>query len=381
MLIKSDDRYVKRLENGVLVYVGPIGKFLDNIQVDVIQGPMGIQGPSGADGGSIPKPYFKAGLSQGQVIGATGYTTIEFNTLIDDYNTPGFDIANYKHKPDGITIKELWHYDVSILTVEASSIAVRVMRDDLLTVIQDVQRTSELNVNFSFSLEWQSDDDPILIVVALGGGGTVSNLSYQTFFSGYRVGFLEAEQPIGGQSGTEDLQVSSGPDDAHQADDNSGFNHTAVTLRVEPSTTASARWNSAMRFVVPNIPQGATITAAWLEVVFPASQRDSPRLTFYGELIADAPDFATNQTVNGRQKTAASVTWSGDDLGSGSFIQSPDLSSIIQEIVNQPAWLPDNGMVIIAIADSVNGPEATRFTPYDSVPANACKLHIEWQTP
>lgn len=377
MLIKSADRYVHRLTSGALVYVGPIGAFLDNIQADVIQGPMGIQGPSGNDGDSIPKPYFKATLSSPENTGAASPATVFFDTLIDNYNAPGFDIVNYQHKPENINAMELWHYDVMVQISSYAEMVLEVYRNDGLTLVAQSHATIEPSLGFSFSLPWSSDDDPIIVRLTTPGNEVITAADWQ----GYRAGFLETEPAPGGESGTEDAQVSSGPDDAHQAADDSGFNHSAVTLRVEPSTSAASRWNCGMRFVLPNVPQGATITAAWLEVVFPVGQRDSPRLTISGELIADAPDFATNQTVNGRTLTTANTPWSGDDLGSGIFIQSPDISGIVQEIVNQPAWAPDNGVAIIAIADSVTGPEATRFTPFDSDPASACKLHVEWQTP
>ncbi len=97
-----------------------------------------------------------------------------------------------------------------------------------------------------------------------------------------------------------------------------------------------------------------------------------------GHLTADAQDFATDTTILGRQQTTARVNWSGDDLGDQVYIQTPDISSIIQEIVNQAGWVSGNSLVVLCYGNAETGPEATRWTPYDNNPAGATKITINW---
>jgi hypothetical protein len=266
----------------------------------------------------------------------------------------------------------LWHYSLFVTLDDEYILDIRLRTTSSVIVSQISSTTGQAHLSAFWTM--QLDDFMVAEIFVSSAGVGVLSAAHLTNFTATRLAALPALV-----SGTVDAQVAGGPDDAHETDAGTSFAHTAVTLRVEPNASAGSRWNAGMRFVIPDIPQGATIAAAWLEVVFPASQRDSPRLTLYGELVVDAPDFATVQDVTSRSRTNASVPWSDDGLGSGSFVQSPDISSVVQDIVDQAGWLPDNALVILAIADNA-GPEAVRFTPYDNIPANACKLHIEWST-
>lgn len=177
-------------------------------------------------------------------------------------------------------------------------------------------------------------------------------------------------------------QVSQGNQDAHEADDGSGFNSSGVTLRCEASTTDSSRYNAGCFFNNVNVPGNAIVSAAYESVVFPASQRDSPDLTIYGNAVDSANEFVTEADVTSRAVTDASVAWSDTDLGSGSFVDSPDLSDVIIEIIGRAGWLANNDMVLINKGDNTTAQESgCRFTPYDQVTADACKLTIEYELP
>lgn len=175
-------------------------------------------------------------------------------------------------------------------------------------------------------------------------------------------------------------QVATGNDDAHEADDGSGFNASAVTMRCEASTTASSRWNCAFRIDNVSVPPGAIITNAYASVVFPVGQRDSPDLDWYLNNVDDAADFVTETDVTGRAKTSASVAWNDTDIGSGSFVDGPDISALVQAVVDRGGWAQNNAMVVIAEGQNTTAQEdGCRFTPYDSVSTDACKLTIEYE--
>ena len=182
---------------------------------------------------------------------------------------------------------------------------------------------------------------------------------------------------------TLDLQVASGPNDAHEFDDSTGFTHTGTTLRCQSSTTASARSNAGTRFSGVTIPAGAIISSnTYIDVVFPASSRDSPKLDILGEDADNAVAFDTDGDVTSRARTAASVAWDGSNLGSGSFVNSPSITTVIQEIVDRGGWSSGNAIVILSDGRNASVSESgTRYTPYDSVSASATKLHVEYSIP
>lgn len=181
---------------------------------------------------------------------------------------------------------------------------------------------------------------------------------------------------------TLEIQITDGDWDAHEADDGTLFNAGGTTLRCEANTAAGSRFNAGLYFPNVTLPADATIDVAYIAVVFPASNRDSPDLTWYGNLVANAVDFATNADVTTRKNSAAttaSVPWSASNVGSGSHVNSPSLVSIVQEIQALPGWASGNAMVFIAAGDNTAPAEGgSRFTPYETTPANTCILHIEY---
>lgn len=106
-----------------------------------------------------------------------------------------------------------------------------------------------------------------------------------------------------------------------------------------------------VRFTDIGIPQGATVTSARIEFVAAAdsgADTVAPILEIHGHLIDDAPTFANSgQKIDGRPKTATSVAWQGADLPAwiqNTPYQTPDLSAIVQEIVDQPGWCGNNAL-------------------------------------
>ncbi len=75
--------------------------------------------------------------------------------------------------------------------------------------------------------------------------------------------------------------------------------------------------------------------------------------------------------------TTASVAWSPPDWNSvgvaGPDQRTPDLSEIIQEIVDRTDWSPGNAMVIV-----ITGSGRRTAESYNGSPAGAPLLHFEY---
>lgn len=178
---------------------------------------------------------------------------------------------------------------------------------------------------------------------------------------------------------TLDLQVSAGNDDAHEADDGTNFSYIGGNLRCEANTAAGSRYNAGMRFQNVAVPNGAIINTSYVSVIFIDTTHDSPDLDYRGEAADDADDFVTTQDVTDRTRTSASVNWSDTDLGGSSFVDGPEIKTIIQEIVNRAGWSSGNNMVIFADGENAAAQESgTRFVSYNTSSSNAPKLHIEY---
>jgi len=111
------------------------------------------------------------------------------------------------------------------------------------------------------------------------------------------------------------------------------------------------------RFTSVTIPQGATIDSATLTLTVASTSNDNPNLSIAGQAIDNAPTFATSSNnITTRTKTTASVSWNGTDIGTGAK-DSPDIKSVIQEIINRPGWASGNSLALL-----VRGTTTSNFT-------------------
>jgi len=132
-----------------------------------------------------------------------------------------------------------------------------------------------------------------------------------------------------------------------------------------------------MRFRSLTMPQGATITNAYIEFETDETSLVTTNLTFYAQDIDDAPTFtsATNN-ISSRVKTSASVAW--NNVPAWNTIsekhQTPNLSPIIQEVVNRPGWISGFDIVVVVTGSGKRVAES-----YNGESANAPLLHVEFQ--
>ena len=107
-----------------------------------------------------------------------------------------------------------------------------------------------------------------------------------------------------------------------------------------------------LRFAGSDVPQGATVLSATLQFTVDEVTSGAASLTIRGEGANDAAPFTTVfQDVSGRSTTGASVTWSPPDWtakgDAGAAQRTPDLASIVQEIVARPGWVRGNALAIL----------------------------------
>ncbi len=103
-----------------------------------------------------------------------------------------------------------------------------------------------------------------------------------------------------------------------------------------------------LRFANVNVPQGATITSAYIEMVPITTNASSAAWTILGEDTDDAATYSgTTGEIHGRvtgSPTAATVAWAPGGWTAETAVQTPDLTSIVQEIVSRPGWCGNNSM-------------------------------------
>lgn len=124
-----------------------------------------------------------------------------------------------------------------------------------------------------------------------------------------------------------------------------------------------------VRFQGLNIPRGANIANAYIQYTADENNTEQTDLTVFGEASTNAETFSTTRfNISSRTLTVAQVPWSlaawNTNEQTSSTQATPDLSVIVQEIVNQGDWVAENSIVFITsgsgkrVAESFNGTAA-----------------------
>ena len=168
-------------------------------------------------------------------------------------------------------------------------------------------------------------------------------------------------------------QVSSQSNNAEERND--GYQSTGSELTFNLSSNAYI----GVRFRNIALPQGATITNAYMEfMAYQNRTGGGASFTIQGVNQADPSSFSSypRYLLRDKPKTAAAVTWSGiPSWYKNSSYQSPDVSSIVQEIVNRADWEPGNDMMMVM--SNITGVRGA-YT-YNGKPSGAATLVIEYQ--
>lgn len=189
-------------------------------------------------------------------------------------------------------------------------------------------------------------------------------------------GFIDSLSKQGvGLSGTIQSRVSQGDNDAEERLSNGNVN----TGDNELDMIYSGSYNQeiGMKFKNIDIPNGATITNAYIDFEADGTDSGTTHLTFSAEDTDNAPDFtATNFDITSRTKTSAKITWSNvPSWNTNGNYQTPDISSVVQEIIDRPGWTSGNSIAIL-----VNGSGRRQAESYNGESNNAPLLVIDYTT-
>lgn len=135
----------------------------------------------------------------------------------------------------------------------------------------------------------------------------------------------------------------------------------------------------AVRFGALEVPPLATITAAWVQFTTDEVTTGPTNLMIHGE---DADSSATYSStafdISSRPLTAASTTWAPTGWSTvgeaGAAQRTPDLSGIVQEIVERPGWEQGRALSLV-----ITGTGERTAESYDGDPTAAPLLHVEFR--
>lgn len=175
-----------------------------------------------------------------------------------------------------------------------------------------------------------------------------------------------------------DIPIASSSDDAEERVSRGRMTLTSgdLDMMLDGTTLQSA---VGLRFTGLNIPRGATVLDAYVQFQANRSGSDSTTLTISGQAIDNAPTFTTTKfNITSRTRTAASVSWTPATWvqnAHGPDERTPQLATVLQEIVIRPGWSTGNALVLIITGSGKRIAESFDRLRFAAV------LHVEWADP
>lgn len=243
--------------------------------------------------------------------------------------------------------------------------------------IQDPNETPIQNVSLQL---WADTDNNGSVDTQVGTATTNANGHYV-----FNAGNLISSSACGTTFRTVASRVNASSDDAEQDQSDGSVSLTSGDLDLLSNEGAPPNYSAVgVRFNNLNIPNGATITNAYIE--FTANETTvsggNPTILIDGQ-AADNPGTFTSATNNistrPRTTLAQRVSWNPPTWADNSLQQTANLSGIVQEIVNRGGWASGNSMVFI-----FSGSDFTSYREaesYDGDPLQAPRLVVQYSSP
>ncbi|BFT29720.1 hypothetical protein D210916BOD24_08960 [Alteromonas sp. D210916BOD_24] len=172
------------------------------------------------------------------------------------------------------------------------------------------------------------------------------------------------------------MSVSSGDHDAHEIDGVVTVSSNDIVLSSGLKTVTSG-----LRFTDLNIPQGATIVHASLRFTSENFNVAGTSLTISAESSALSSAFSeAPNNLSTRTTTSSQLAWATDNSfpASGEVITTPDISNVIQEVINLPTWCGGQNLNILIEGSSDDSASSRLIRASDVGQSGAPQLVISY---
>lgn len=148
--------------------------------------------------------------------------------------------------------------------------------------------------------------------------------------------------------------------------------------------SGSRGYGNGMRFLNIYIPKGATITHAYLKLTCRNTDNATEvKSRIRGERNANPPTFSTIANYNARTRTDALIDWDNIPTWTlGTEYTSPDVATIIKEIIDLDAWASGHPLVLFWDDHDLRTPatdgKVRRARSNDHALPVSPILYIEW---
>lgn len=282
------------------------------------------------------------------------------------FTTATNDVSNRTNAANAVGASVAWN-SVPAWTTTGGD---RVATPDITSLVQPIINRSD----------WCGGNS---MALTLSGSGTRRASSYDSSAASAPILVIQYDPTTvpAGTCNTRNLQVrvKSSNDDAEERVSGGTMDRNNSTIYMIRDSSNRDQY-VGLRFQNIAIPAGATILSAYIDFTISATDSSSPSYTIVGQKALTPGSFtSTSGNISGRisaaNATSASVSWASvANPSAGSTLTSPDIKSILQELVNQSGWTSGNPIVL-----AVKGSGTRRIVSYDGNTGQAPLLRIKYQ--
>ena len=148
-----------------------------------------------------------------------------------------------------------------------------------------------------------------------------------------------------------EMAITDNLDDGAEQDSNGQIYNDIFSLALGATT----RSHGLFRFANLDLPQGASIKSAYVEFTSTGTRTNAivAPWELYGENVDDSAQLAlVTSNITSRARTTNAVAWTPTPWTQLQKYQTPDVSGLLQEVVDRPGWMEDNAWSLLVINPS-----------------------------
>ena len=176
-----------------------------------------------------------------------------------------------------------------------------------------------------------------------------------------------------------DRQVANCYDDAHERTD-TGLVYPLLDTVTTGVGADGATYSGGFLFRNLDIPQGSRVVSATLQLYAVFQSGVPVPLVISGENTGQAQDFYDGAgDISARVRTSSAVSFTVTSRVGG-WVNSPDLTSVVQEILERGDWAAGNNLALL-IDPAPGAKTYATWASYERSPQLAARLLVRYEQP